>query len=85
MLHLLPYLEMISTTRMTMPQHKREKRKNVFVHLHIWHYLTLTFCGYRYHTTFVVISCISYLIDVWFNLYNANEREEIFQSRKRFE
>ena len=53
------------------------KEKNVFVHLHIWHYLTLTFCGYRYHTTFVVISCISYLIDVWFSLYNANEREEI--------
>ena len=75
MLHLLPYLERISSTKMTILHHKR---KNVFVHVHIRHYLTLASYGYRYHTTFAVISFISYLIDEWFSLYSILTKEQFF-------
>ena len=82
MLHLLPYLETISSSKMTMLHQKR--KKNVLVDVHIRHYLTLTFSGYRYHTTFAVISFIPYLIDECFSLYSIlRKKRTIFQHRKQ--
>ena len=76
MLHLLPYLEMISTTKMTMPQHKREKcfRSSSYMALFnsyfLWLPLPYNVCGYFLHL-------LPYWCMVQFIVYNANEREEI--------